>query len=147
MILHDIPRAEAPDPFGAIDARERFFIHRSAGGFSRMVGSLDELHAIKDAFPMGYTSLWLMERLHLRLPDASRSWAPVEKPAPKEGEAVGRCYVFHDIRTREHWHPVTGGWVLGYQNPDEAVAALELAWRTEQLGGIVALLIEDVFWH
>jgi hypothetical protein len=143
----DCPRPEAPHPFAPSPLR--WLVHRTAGGFSRLAASSDELHAALDAcFEMGYTNLWIMRRELLLVRPTLHDYSGAREKLQFSGELAGRWFLFGDDGSKLDYHTDREGrWVCGFETLAEAQdargdEALAAAPRV-----IVAQLIEDLFWH
>ena len=150
------PSEEAPTPFQ--DTKEaQFFIYRTTGGFSRLDAS-DETFSIDmlgNHFPVGYTNLWLMQRVALYpkdgepilYPDIRASTKAILESQYPNHETRGHYYIFGDDGTEVIWVEQKSGELrCGF---DSAQSARQYLWPMREPGVtyMIAVLLDDIYWH
>jgi hypothetical protein len=142
----DVP-AGAPGPFEP--GPPGLFIERTAGGFSRLFPVSAQvpfpLELLDAHFPMGYTNLWVLERVALRVNGQLQRWPATRDPY---GSApAGRFFLLGDDGTKPSWHQEGGEMVLGWATQADAEAALDDPELANASAIVVARLVEDIDWH
>ena len=107
---------------------------------------------LNDNFEMGYTNLWHMQRVLLReVGGRIRTCEPVRLTESDAGSSrvVGKYYIFGSDGSKVDYYRNSAGsdYRLGFDARDDAREHLDGLPPQTGVVYIIALLLDDIFWH